>query len=96
MYLGSETTQHALDAGNFIDFTLTADRSRYFPVSYAIFFDGFSAKPPTLTAYTLHNAAAAKKRAREIERNGSTVICGGRKVDSGVRTAQLSADENEL
>lgn len=51
----------------------------------------------------VHNAIIAQrmnKREREkkerAKRNGSTVICGGRKVDSGVRTAQLSADENEL
>lgn len=37
-----------------------------------------------------------EKEKERAKRNGSTVICGGRKVDSGVRTAQLSADENEL
>lgn len=37
-----------------------------------------------------------RRRKQERERhNGPTVICEGRKVDSGVRTAQLSADENE-
>jgi len=67
------------------------------------FFEDFHS--PSEATYA-HNAIVAqkankkdreKKRKKErAKRNGSTVICGGRKVDSGVRTAQLSADENEL
>lgn len=41
-------------------------------------------------------AFAEQLEGEREQRNGSTVICGGRKVDSGVRTAQLSAHENEL
>jgi len=76
---------------------LTVDRSRFSPSLSAIFL--LRAFPLVAeTTYDVHDAAAAwrAKKRKRTRRNGSTVICGGRKVDSRVRTAQLSADENEL